>query len=1525
MPAAGAPLITEFMTNNNSGLLDEDGTLQDWIEIHNPDAAAVDLGGYHLTDDAAQPMRWTFPAGVVVNPGQYLVVFASGKNRRIAGQPLHTSFSLASAGEYLALNAPGGTPALTEWSPTYPPQSGDVSYGLTNPAAGSPSGYFTVPTPGAANNSANSPAPPVQFSPSSRTFNQGTSFQVTLSTASPTATIRYTTNRGKPLAAEGMTGSFVSNVTTDELTLNAHGFSDNDEVQIEGGTVAGLGQSLTYFVLLQGPNVIKLSDEPGGAPVDLTASTTISLRRDAARFTASTTGILTSSFHKFYDRDPVQVSSTGTLPGGLVAGTTYYVSITPTTPTDWNNYRLSATPGGATLPISSTGSGVHTIRRMPSSVYAGPLTVNYSQRIRARAFEAGRPDGPVGSESYVALDLAAQNFTSNIPVMVLHSWGSNHPSSSAPGAGTPEDTKEAVWFVFEPKLEGAGMVTRLTNPPDLVTPAYFERRGSSTFGATKYSMSMGALNESGTGKQVSPLGFASNDDFVLNAPFQFDLSLMHNDLIYRLSNEIGRYAPRTQHVEMFMSVNNDVGASGGNPAWGVITGAPTSADYYGVYSFQDRISRGNNRIDIEDLDPVDNTPPEVQGGYIFKIDRLDAGDSGLGAAGRTFALVYPKAWTSYPSHLPVITSQQRSYLQGVLNAMYAAVNGPNFMNPTTGYQAHLDVPACIDHWWLSVLPKSADAFRLSGYWHKSRYGKLVMGPIFDFDRAMGSADQRDWNPRTWRGDVPDYGTDYFHNAGIFSPNYFHWMFNDPNFWQSVIDRYEELRQGVMSTAHVHALVDEYTELLDPGNSFLNPALSTPARRNQQRFGGPRNSAQFPGTNGHFRGEAQWLKNWWAKSTPAGTNGRLDFIDGQFMRPPTGSSPSGPVPAGSQVSLSSTSQSTPGVKIYYTTNGTDPRAPATAPQALFTPGALTTLATLLPDISTVRAIVPTSSATGGPTGIEWQGADTNANGNNADDFDDSSWFTNAAGTINGVGYDNAPDYLPYIGVRWSTPASPVPPNNNTNKMVNVNGSCYARWAFNVTPDQLAQLPGNRLTLSIRFDDTIIVWINGTQVLNYDNQVAAWNSLWTTSNREATNPPTSLDISSAVNLLHAGTNLIAIQCLNGGSLSSSDLIVQPSLLIQGDGAARPAYTPDLTPGAVEYTAPLTITAPTEIIARTLHPLLASDPPTATTAPAPTDGGPVPNGSSWSGPTRLYYFPGAVSASQANIQITEVHYHPSVPNADEIAQGWLDANDFEFIRLTNTGALPVDLTGIYFSDGIEFTAAPGLQNWLPGGASVVVVENPAAFASRYGVTFTVLGQYGGNLNDAGERVTLRDKTGTIISDFTYGDDPPWPDEADEAGHSLLYAGGDPNLPESWRASLDPGGSAVSSFARWQTRYFDAASIPSQGMAVNSDGDVLNNLGEYAFGTDPRVAGTAENSAGVAVPGNPPGLAVRRRAGATDLTWTFETSTMLTPNSWTPSASPPASVVDNGDGTETVTWLAPAPGAPGTRLLMRTRVTSP
>ena len=85
--------ISEFLAENDGFWRDEDGDTPDWIEIHNDGLTAANLAGWHLTDDPLDLTKWTFPS-TVVGDNQYLVVFASNKDRRISGEELHTNFQL---------------------------------------------------------------------------------------------------------------------------------------------------------------------------------------------------------------------------------------------------------------------------------------------------------------------------------------------------------------------------------------------------------------------------------------------------------------------------------------------------------------------------------------------------------------------------------------------------------------------------------------------------------------------------------------------------------------------------------------------------------------------------------------------------------------------------------------------------------------------------------------------------------------------------------------------------------------------------------------------------------------------------------------------------------------------------------------------------------------------------------------------------------------------------------------------------------------------------------------------------------------------------------------------------------------------------------------------------------------------------------------------------------------------------------------------------------------------------------------
>lgn len=205
--AQQAARLNEFMADNQDTLADEDGSNADWIELYNPNAFTLGLGGAHLTDNPTLHQKWTFPAGATIPPNGYLIVWASNKNRDVAGAQLHTNFELRKAGEAIFLNAPGGAvtwskiPADHPATLQYPAQSrGDTSYGMNG------SGelrFFRPSTPGAANPAAGYTylVEDTSFSVKRGIYTSAQSVGITCVT--PGAVIRYTTNGAKPTETTG--------------------------------------------------------------------------------------------------------------------------------------------------------------------------------------------------------------------------------------------------------------------------------------------------------------------------------------------------------------------------------------------------------------------------------------------------------------------------------------------------------------------------------------------------------------------------------------------------------------------------------------------------------------------------------------------------------------------------------------------------------------------------------------------------------------------------------------------------------------------------------------------------------------------------------------------------------------------------------------------------------------------------------------------------------------------------------------------------------------------------------------------------------------------------------------------------------------------------------------------------------------------------------------------------------------------------------------------------------------------------
>ncbi len=277
--------------------------------------------------------------------------------------------------------------------------------------------------------------------------------------------------------------------------------------------------------------------------------------------------------------------------------------------------------------------------------------------------------------------------------------------------------------------------------------------------------------------------------------------------------------------------------------------------------------------------------------------------------------------------------------------------------------------------------------------------------------------------------------------------------------------------------------------------------------------------------------------------------------------------------------------------------------------------------------------------------------------------------------------------------------------------------------------------------------------------------------------------------------------------------------------------------------------------------------------------------------------------------HLMITELMYNPAGP-----APVGGSKEDYEYIELRNIGStLTLDLTNVAFTEGLQFSFAGSAITSLAPGAHAVIVKNLAAFVSRYGAGRPVAGEWNAssNLANNGERIRLAYTVdGSTIHDFTYDDAPPWPTEPDGNGPALVLANPasapDHSLAASWTSGPPTPGTSADPFGEWL-----AALGETDPMAEFAPG--LSHLMAYALGAELLPHPTdALPAAGFTDVGEHRHLTLtfRRRILAFQVTYTAETSLNLgTWQSGSGIMEMLGSPVDNGDGTETVTFLVLAP----------------
>jgi hypothetical protein len=518
---------------------------------------------------------------------------------------------------------------------------------------------------------------------------------------------------------------------------------------------------------------------------------------------------------------------------------------------------LSSTASKAAIYYTTDGREPTTNTLM----YQAPIPINRSTYIRARVFPGGLPPSRIAGAAYTPLDESAAAFDSNLPIMVINTFG---------GYISDDDKRPAYLTVIDTQKGRASLSGRIQFQGRMGV----ELRGTSSMRFPKHCFGIELDDETTDDDKKAPLlGMPAESDWVLYAPYS-DKTLMRDVLAYDLWEAMGHYSVRRRFVEVFRQQHS---------------GPLTSRDYAGIYVLLEKIKQGKHRVNIAKLTPADTNAPAITGGYILKKDRLDEKDNAFSTVwGHALGIEYPKSAKLAPA--------QARWTREWFDEFETTLMSTNYLHPELGYRKYLDVQTAIDHFWIVEMPKTIDGFTFSVFMHKDRDGKLALGPIWDRNLGFGNVNyQNGDDPHGWYWEEV-YGRDLWYRR----------LFRDPEYVQASVDRWGELRRDLFATSNVLARVDKYAAFLDEAKDreFGRwPRLGV--------YVWPNADADWP--NRTYEGTVQYLKRFIIE--------RLAWLDRQFVPAPAPKDKPGIVPPDFQLAFTNTNAA---AAIYFTLNGTDPR-------------------------------------------------------------------------------------------------------------------------------------------------------------------------------------------------------------------------------------------------------------------------------------------------------------------------------------------------------------------------------------------------------------------------------------------------------------------------------------------------------------------------------------------------------------------------------------------------------------------------
>jgi hypothetical protein len=892
-------VISEFMADNNGFCYDSFGNASDWLELQNTTGHPINLAGWSLSDNAGNPAKWVIPA-VTLPPWGTLLIWASSANQTDPAGELHTNFSLSKNGEFLGLfNA--DRIAVHTYSPSFPPQYENIAYGVAISLADDTCLLVSNTSPVRAYCPADDA---LGTTWRTQAFDDTEWLAGLLPTGYGTKNPAWVSEVNLSLLeiAQGQPGVYLripfeladaASVLSLALTVT---YDDGAAFYMNSGFATAVNSPSPATLTYASYAASILNNPATATALNLTACTNLltggvnMLAVHLMNCNATSSDLFLKPSLEAVIRTLFVTNEPSYLiqaTPGVMNGDATILRL-PQTVTFSHPPGITATPFTLTLSGSAPGQSIRytTNGAVPtldnSLLYSAPLSVSSSLHIRACVFDAlGRSGNPsTAMYTFHASDSATLAFTSGLPILVLRE---NDPLRD----GIPTSESSIYTACSAHLIEPVDGSAALTGPATLTRRVGIHVRGSSSAGFPKKPYALTFWGEEDDDKKASINGFPDGSDFALISCWNYDRTYMHDAFLFDLSRQLGRYAPRTRWVELFL-INNE-------------TTDLSAARYHGLYVLEERIRIGNGRLPVDDIvTPGDTAQPALSGSYLFKADRADTDEfywrtarNFPNSTGRYMVLDRPK--------LDVVQPEQSLYLVNAFNDFENTVYGSDPMHPETGVGRYIDLLSWTDFHIMKAYSMDVDIFTLSSYFHKDRSGKIMAGPVWDFDRSLGPYGYTD-RPNSKRWDVWTFAPEPFTRSDFWGR-----LHAQPAFQRLYWDRWFALRQGPFSNTNLAATVARL-------HAQLPEAAAT---RDYVKWN------QWP-TNDVFgrthSGEVAWM-TWFA------TN-HATWIDQNFTQkcsllhaPPLLNPASCILPPGEPLTVTLTAPE--GDLIYYTLDGSDP--------------------------------------------------------------------------------------------------------------------------------------------------------------------------------------------------------------------------------------------------------------------------------------------------------------------------------------------------------------------------------------------------------------------------------------------------------------------------------------------------------------------------------------------------------------------------------------------------------------------------